>query len=246
MKNVIPNKMFNGIHKKLYGLEMLLSSTRNKFSLKKVSDYEIDETRSVIFAVNHSNSFDIPITLKTIGHHSYVLAGKQRLYLSDRFFFWLNGVIWVDRKSKSDMKNVKCTLEKYLQKKYPVIWFPEGTWNLTDNLLMLPMKWGIIDVARNTGAQIVPIALEYDRESMECLARFGKTIVVDESMDNKTGIRLLRDEMATDRYELWEQKGVCSRKDMNIEEEREKMLYPVEEYPPLDWEYEQEIIFWGK
>lgn len=246
MKNKIPNGLNNLIHKHLYHLEIVLSSTRVKFLVKKMNEMEIDKNRPVIFAVNHSNSFDMPVALKAIGHHCYILLGKQKLYLSDRFFFWLNGVIRVDRKSKSHMKMAKVTLEKYLQKKYPLIWFPEGTWNLTENLLMLPMKWGIIDVARNAGAQIVPIALEYDRESMECLAKFGETIVIDETIDNKTGIRLLRDEMATARYELWEQKGICSRRDMNIQEEREKMMFPVEEYPPLDWEYEQEIIFWGR
>lgn len=46
--------------------------------------------------------------------------------------------------------------------------FPEGTWNLTENLLMLPMKWGIIDIAKETGAQIIPTALEYDREQKKC------------------------------------------------------------------------------
>lgn len=243
MKNKIPNGLTNIIHKHLYRLEIILSSTRVKFLVKKMNEMNIDKSRPVIFAVNHSNSFDMPVTLKTIGHHCYILIGKQKLFFSDRFFFWLNGVIWIDRKSKSDMKMAKVTLEKYLQKKYPVIWFPEGTWNLTDNLLMLPMKWGIIDVARNAGAQIVPIALDYDRESMVCLAKYGETILIDETIDNKMGIRLLRDEMATARYELWEQKGICSRRDMNIQEEREKMMFSVEEYPPLDWEYESSCIY---
>lgn len=40
-----------------------------------------------IFAVNHTNSYDIPISCRAIKKHCWVLIGKQRLYLSDKLFF---------------------------------------------------------------------------------------------------------------------------------------------------------------
>ena len=54
------------------------------------------------------------------------------------------------------------------------MWFPEGTW-----ILILPMKWGIIDVAIWAGAQIVPTVLNYDRETMICSVRFGIPMAPD-------------------------------------------------------------------
>ena len=35
---------------------------------------------------------------------------------------------------------------------------------MTENLPMLPMKWGIIEVAREAGANILPAFLSYDNE----------------------------------------------------------------------------------
>ena len=38
-----------------------------------------------------------------------------------------------------------------------MIMFPEGTWNMTDQQLIMNMKWGIIDIAKEANSQIVPI-----------------------------------------------------------------------------------------
>lgn len=72
----------------------------------------------------------------------------------------------------------KDALNACLRKGQSILWFPEGTWNLTPSQLMMPMKWGIIDVAKETGAQIIPTVLEYSREQKKCFVRFGKPMVV--------------------------------------------------------------------
>ncbi len=121
--------------------------------------------------------------------------------------------------------------------------FPEGTWNLTENQLMLPMKWGIIDIAKETGAQIVPVVLEYDRESKRCFVRFGEAMLFSAEDSKAEAITALRDAMATMRWELWERKGLFPRAELDLEAERKKLFYSVEEYPPIDWEYESSCIY---
>ncbi len=104
--------------------------------------------KPVIYAVNHFCFADAPIMGRIAPKRSYILVGKQRLGLSDWLYFILNGVIFVDRKDKADMAASKLAMSAYLRKGRSIVMFPEATWNLTENELMLPMKWGIIDIAK--------------------------------------------------------------------------------------------------
>lgn len=199
--------------------------------------------KPVIYTVNHFCFADTPIVGRITQKRSYILLGKQRLGFSDWLYFILNGVIFVDRKDKEDTAASKQAMSAYLSKGRSIVMFPEGTWNLTENQLILPMKWGIIDIAKEIGAQIIPTALEYDREKKRCFVRFGEPMVFL-SEDNKAeAILILRDTLATMRWEYWERNGTFSRKDLDMDAEREKLFYSVEEYPPIDWEYESSCIY---
>ena len=158
--------------------------------------------KPVVYAVNHFCFADTPIMGRIVPKRSYILAGKQRMGLSDWLYFILNGAIFVDRKDKADMAASKLAMSAYLRKGRSIVMFPEGTWNLTENQLMLPMKWGIIDIAKETGAQIVPVVLEYDRESKRCFARFGEPMIFSAEDSKAEAIAALRDTMATMRWEL--------------------------------------------
>lgn len=199
--------------------------------------------KPVIYTVNHFCFADTPIMGRITPKRSYILLGKQRLGFSDWLYFLLNGVIFVDRKDKEDMAASKQAMSAYLSKGRSIVMFPEGTWNLTENQMMLPMKWGIIDIARETGAQIIPTVLEYDREKKKCFVRFGEPMLFL-SEDNKAdAISVLRDTLATMRWDFWERNGTFSRKDLDMDAERKKLFYSVEEYPPIDWEYESSCIY---
>lgn len=62
-----------------------------------------------LIAINHSCVLDAPVSSDVIKDHFYFLVGKQSLELIDRIFFFLNGVVYVDRKSK---KNKKKSMQK--------------------------------------------------------------------------------------------------------------------------------------
>lgn len=199
--------------------------------------------KPVIYTVNHFCFADAPIMGRITPKRSYFFAGKQRLGFSDWLYFNLNGVIFVDRKDKEDMAASKQAMIAYLGKGRSILLFPEGTWNLTENQLMMPMKWGVIDVAKESGAQIVPTVLEYSREEKRCFVRFGEPMAVS-SEDNKAeAIAALRDTMASMRWDFWERKGLFSRKELDLDAERQKLFYSVEEYSTIDWEYESSCIY---
>lgn len=242
MYKMKPSKSGSRIRDLLFPIMLKMTKTKVKYELILCNEMTLSTEKPVIFAVNHSAFADTPIALKVSGRRSYILAGKQNLALEDRIFFEIIGAIWVDRKNKAELRRSKDILVNYLKRGQSILWFPEGTWNLTDNLLMLPMKWGIIDVAQRAHAQIQPIVLEYDRAAEKCYVKFGKCIDAD-CYDKKMAINMLRDTMATLRYEFWEQNGIYRRKDLDLKKCREETLEAVREYPPLQWEYEQSCIW---
>lgn len=227
----------------LHPILLTLSKSKIKFDIKLLNDFESLSGKPVIFAGNHSSASDFPIVAKITRQRSYVFAGKQPLSLIDRIFFDLNGVIWVDRKSKYEMAESKKTLLEYLSRGQSIIWFPEGTWNLTPNLLMLSMKWGIVEVAHQAGAQIIPMALHYDRNRNLCVIKFGAPMSGNDLSDRRNGIRVLRDVMATLRWEIMEDSPILSREDTDPEELKREVEMAIVEYPVLDWEYERSCIY---
>ena len=223
-------------------MTMLLSRTKVKYRIIIENEYIPVADKPIIFACNHSAFPDIPIALRAAKRHSYTLIGKQNLALVDKIFFFLAGAVWVDRKSKEGSALAKESVVAYLKKGKPILWFPEATWNLTDNLLMLPMRWGIIEVAQRTNAQIIPMALDYDRAQKICRVRFGETLNAETFISKQQGIITLRDAMATLRWDFIS-RNQANRANLDLEKERNAVLQVVRDYPPLDWGYEESCIY---
>lgn len=212
----------------------LIASFRVPYKVVVEQPCNLLQGKPVIYAVNHFCFADTPIMGRITPKRSYILLGKQRLGFSDWLYFMLNGVIFVDRKDKEDMAASKLAMSTYLNKGRSIVMFPEGTWNLTENQLMLPMKWGIIDIAKETGAQIIPTVHEYDREQKKCFVRFDTPMTFSPEESKADAIAALRDALATMRWEFWERNGTFSRADLDMDVERKKLFYSVEEYPPID------------
>jgi len=245
-KKITDGKMNLTFKKILHPFLLLASSSKISFKVIKDNKYVVEKNKPIIFAVNHQCYQDTPIACKAIGKHVYILSGKQPLEKIDEFFFCANGSIFVDRKDKEDMKLSKDAMVEYLNKGQNLVMFPEGTWNTNDQELILNIKWGIIDVAKETNAQIVPVILNYDREKGTCNVVFGKTMKIDKDKDRKEAIDELRDEMATLRWSFIDETKVYKRAELDVDalrREKEEVYY---EYPKLDIEYEKSVIYYPK
>ena len=108
---------------------------------------------------------------------------------------------------------------------------------------MLNMKWGIIDVAKETNAQIVPINLDYDRLNMICSVKYGKPFLPENYDDKKEAITSLRDRMATMRWESMEKNKLLCRRTTDLEYYRKLNRASIDEFPKIDIEYEDSIIY---
>lgn len=241
-KPITDSRLAIWLRDRLYPLLIFLTGTKVRCKVEVVNTCPPIPGKPIIFTANHSAFQDTPIMLRVTGRRSYIFSGQQNLAFIDWVFFVLNGTIWVDRKSKEDMAASKDAVLEYLAKGQSILWFPEGTWNLTPSQLMMPMKWGIIDMARQAEAQIVPAALDYDWEKNTCRIKFG-TPMVGEALENKAeAIRDLRDTMATLRWDLMCDQPIVHR-GTSVRQMQEEMYRVIDEYPPLDWEYESSCIY---
>lgn len=169
------------------------------------------EKRPIIFSITHTGKYDIEIVNEAIKKSYYLLSDDEEfMYRTvDGYFTEINGVIYVDSDYKEDMAAAKIICEKALMQGANIMWFPEGIWNLSENLLILPLKYGIIDSAVKTNALILPIAI--DQREKDFYVNIGKFIYPEnlpiKDVNDKEGMILaasiLRDQMATLKYELW-------------------------------------------
>ena len=72
-----------------------------------------------------------------------------------------------------------------LKEGYAIGLFPEGTRNKTDDVLLLPFKFGTVSMAQKTGATIVPCGLtgDYKFWSKNLMFRVGKPFKVGKNED---------------------------------------------------------------
>lgn len=213
-------------------------------SIRKHEFHYINEVPNVlgncIYAVNHSCKWDFQYMVELAPKPFTILAGKQRLNFIDRVGFIWNGTVWVDRQNKGSKAKSKEKLNKLLKKENNICIFPEETWNLTPEKPMLPLHWGVIDLAQKNGVPIIPICLEY-RENI-CYVKAGEPIFVAEDADKLEEITKLRDIFATIRWEQWEMFPQEKRCDVEEDYWEKYIADRLAEYQKLDYEYEKSCI----
>lgn len=178
----------------------------NSFIQRVLPFIKAPKSKPVIYAITHIDKYDYQVVSEAIKEHQYPFAGDpETMYRTlDGTFLELNGVIYCDTESKEDRHIAKETAIETLKQGHNLLIYPEGVWNLTSNLLMLPLFPGIIEMARETGCDIVPVAIErYDKEYK---INIGSEFDVNSYLKSgltEDEIRIkLRDEMATLKWDI--------------------------------------------
>lgn len=235
MRSSLTDKFRKGVHPFL--LKMMPG--RRTFSLKMLNSIPA-VAGNKIFVMNHSNMHDAPVASEVIKEHFYILVGKQRLELLDKIFFRLNGVVYIDRKSKHSRRQGLEKMLGILKAGNSLLLYPEGTWNMTPSKPMLPLNWGVIELANRAGVPIIPLVAEYHPEC--CYTKFGEPIYIDADTDKKRGIIQLENVMATLKWDIWEQFPMEKRNE-SMKEGFERMIEQrIAEYSKFNLEYENSII----
>jgi len=166
----------------------------------------------VIFAPTHSFREDIEHAVVMANRQAYVLNGSlTQLYRSiDGVTSWLAGLIPIDRTKKESRASAKKKLVYALELGASVIMYPEGTWNKSPNQLMSGFFPGVYDVAKESGALVVPIATYRNGKKAYGIMEEAFDIC---AYDRQTGPQVLRDKLAALQYEMMEQYGQAKRTD---------------------------------
>ncbi len=122
---------------------------------------------SLVFSINHQNFYDSLVVGFALDRVSCFtcLAGDEPRGKLQGLSFEARGVVWINRADPDSRKASTETLLALLKAGLSIGWSPEGTWNTTENRLMLPIARGMarlaIEAARTTKVYIVPVCMDY-------------------------------------------------------------------------------------
>ncbi len=207
-------KLHNLLHWLLVPCIILLRKI-NGIKLTIICDERTKTKEPVIYACTHIGGVDIETAFEVIKKSCWLFLGDPReVYKNiDGFMLGLNGVIYLDSKDKYDRRIAKETAIGLLQNGGSLMIFPEGAWNISVNQPIMGLFTGTADIAIQSKAQIVPVALECYGKHM--YAAIGKTIEVAGVWEDKYELtNYLRDALASLKWRIFESVGVWNRKDI--------------------------------
>ena len=207
-------KLHNLLHWLLWPCIMLLRKI-NGIKLTIICDERTKTKEPMVYACTHIGGVDIESAFEAIKNPCWLFLGDPReVYKNiDGFMLGLNGVICLDSKDKDDRRIAKETAIGLLQNGGSLMIFPEGAWNISINQPVMGMFSGAADIAIQSKAQIVPVALECYGKHM--YVAIGKNIDVADAWQDKNELTsYLRDALATLKWRIFEAVGIQSRKDI--------------------------------
>lgn len=177
-----------------------------KESLTIISDERVKSKSPKIYACTHIGGNDIQRTFEAIKEHAYLFLGDPKGIYRDAtgILLNLNGVIPLETNNRLDRKIAKSRSIELLNKGANLLIYPEGAWNIFVNLPVMKLYDGTSIIAQETGADVIPIGIEqYDKDFFVCI---GENIKVGKMLDMpyKELTSLIRDEMATQKWKIWE------------------------------------------
>ena len=242
------SKSINKLHQKLtptaIDLNRAVVQKNEEIHFGKVWERVILGTENLpqgpaLYIVNHSNMSDVSCLYDAIKRPFYILAdANQRKELSTNLFNKMIGVIYVKRYLSNREEERKLQDKKiyYLGGTSPykaklkminrllngqnVVAFFEGTWGMDEAELVLPTKFGNIEIAVAAKVPIVPVAMEYLYEQDKVIISIEKPLIFDEFCDKIEANEDVRSAIASRKYLLMEkysrvQYGEYTQKDFD-------------------------------
>lgn len=244
------NKLTLEQRRKIHGIILGIYKLKNRlggFSHETINDLRSDTNRPKIFAITHVGKFDIEVVSEAIKEHYYLLSGDYEHIqgIIDAPFLALNGVFYFNEKDKEDRRAVSEKMIHHLQNGGNLMYFVEGTWNLTPNLPMLPCYWGIVDIAKKGNAMIIPVACEqYGKKFKVNIGRnFDMLDYGPGEMEKTRAITDLRDTLSTLKWEIWESEEPVKRENLTGNEWEEYISERFKEWPYFNEEYINGLIY---
>ncbi|MGN0166890.1 MAG: lysophospholipid acyltransferase family protein [Acetatifactor sp.] len=168
----------------------------------------------VIFACTHTWENDLENIYEVLGRGCWWFVGDPCVLYKDisGLLVYLNGSIFLETDDKEDRHIAFLHSVELLKGGGSLMIFPEGARNGSENLPVMPLFSGTAKMAIESNVKIVPIAIEQFEKRF--VINFGNELFPKDFDDNTSLTQRLRDDLATLKWEIWEQEGIQSRKDI--------------------------------
>lgn len=210
-----------------------------------IADDRERKKNPVVYACTHIGYDDVAMTFEAVKSPCWLFWGNPGVAYRtlDGKMAEKNGAVFLDTYDKEDRKIAKQLAIRVLKQGMSLLIYPEGAWNLTENLPVMKLYRGVVDMAMETGADIVPIAIEQYGKNF--YVNIGENINYSNREKNRQELTdELRDALATLKWEIWERMGVEERQSVpeNLQEHFAKNILEEawEAYPYTMEEWEAE------
>ena len=194
----------------------------NGKKLIKENVAELPNGRSIIFAPNHGFFEDPMSSILMAERHAYLFFGSLPQFFNtfNGVAAYVNGSILINRKNRSSRQAAVDKAVRVLELGADLILYPEGVLNKTPNMLTLRYWPGIVKIARQSNALIVPIVhLPVGNEIHSSrLSAFDVMQYTDEQ--TQEALDDLQTAVNTELWQLMEKCSQSSRKGILGEHER--------------------------
>ena len=204
----------------------------SKENLSVVGDKRIKTKNAKIYACTHIGGNDVQRAFEAIKEHAYLFIGDPKELYRDLtgVILFLNGAICLETNNKIDRNIAYKRSIELLSTGTNLLIYPEGAWNISENLPVMQLYPGVSKMQLETGADIIPMAKEqYDNNFY---VNIGSNILYNSINDNiDVSKQLLRDQLATLKWEIWEKYGRCRRNELTEEEKNDFQQNIVDKCP---------------
>lgn len=212
----------NGIElrKKIYFLIKLILKIDQVLSKEEIlilgDKHKDNKDVPKIFACTHIGGNDIQRSFQVINKPAYLMLGDPGILYKMLIYqaLKLNGVIPLETKDRVDRRIAYNRSVELLNNNGNLLIYPEGAWNVSPNVIVMKIFVRTVRLARETGAEIIPIAIE--QYGNKFYFNIGENYII--SKDNKfTEKELtdeLRDRLATLKWEIMETQPILMRNDI--------------------------------
>lgn len=176
---------------------ILLKLFSSKTPGEMIVEGKIPDDGTYLIIANHLCIKDIPQLAQAVKDHFFLLVSDEDKYTIDGLGLTLNGVKWVHRTDKESRKVSSRGILEILKLGKNFAMYPEATWNLSPNLLMLPMNYGCIRMALEANVKIIPVVTLFSEDVS--YTKIGEPFIPTENLEKS--IETLRDIMASMYFE---------------------------------------------
>lgn len=181
--------------------QLLKLAVKEKVYVTHKARLKKDET--YIFACSHSFGNDVVSIEAYLDRNAYILNGSthQTRYNPLAYAFWVNGMVYVNRMNQESRNSAVDKMLRVLKHGYSILLFPEGGYNNTENLLIMPLFNGPYLLSQETHIKVVPVICFQDIWADSIYINIGEPMELWK-YEKHEGAVALRDRLATMLWDI--------------------------------------------